>query len=192
MHGGSTAAAAAEADPDDPPDPSLLGADALDDGGDAGADLGEQSAGGGAPRKAKGKATRWNIPPHALQLLEKVFQEDKFPSVETRRTLAGDLKVTPRQVQVWFQNKRQRSVKPPIKAAERRMLHTSVRRRHSRRTRRGRTTHPPPPARPRRPPPAGEAPPGRAATGPHISRQPLRQALTSLLPSFPRTTSRRR
>ena len=192
MHGGSTAAAAAEADPDDPPDPSLLGADALDDGGDAGAELGEQSAGGGAPRKAKGKATRWNIPPHALQLLEKVFQEDKFPSVETRRTLAGDLKVTPRQVQVWFQNKRQRSVKPPIKAAERRMLHTSVRRRHSRRTRRGRTTHPPPPARPRRPPPGGEAPRGSCDDRPTYFA-PTSAASAHLPPPLPpRTTSRRR
>ena len=192
MHGGSTAAAAAEADPDDPPDPSLLGADALDDGGDAGAELGEQSAGGGAPRKAKGKATRWNIPPHALQLLEKVFQEDKFPSVETRRTLAGDLKVTPRQVQVWFQNKRQRSVKPPIKAAERRMLHTSVRRRRSRRSRRDRTTHPPPPARPRRPPPAGEAPRGSCGDRPTYFA-PTSAASAHLPPPLPpRTTSRRR
>ena len=177
MHGGSTAAAVAEADPDDPPDPSLLGADALDDGGDAGAELGEQSAGGGAPRKAKGKATRWNIPPHALQLLEKVFQEDKFPSVETRRTLAGDLKVTPRQVQVWFQNKRQRSVKPPIKAAERRMLHTSVRRRRSLSPHPPRPHDPPAAARPPAPPaPRRGGAPGRAATGPLFRANPAASA----------------
>ena len=60
------------------------------------------------PAEPTRKATRWNIPPHALQLLEKVFQENKFPSVETRRTIAADLKVKPRQVQTWFQNKRQR------------------------------------------------------------------------------------
>ena len=115
-----------EGEPEDAPDTSV---DAVDLGGEADAASSDPSAagGGGPARKAKGKATRWNIPPHALQILEKVFQDDKFPSVETRRTLAGDLKVTPRQVQVWFQNKRQRSVKPPIKAAERRMLHTSVR-----------------------------------------------------------------
>ena len=122
--------------------------------------------------------------PHALQLLEKVFQEDKFPSVETRRTLAGDLKVTPRQVQVWFQNKRQRSVKPLIKAAERRMLHTSVRP-PSLSPLASHPYDPPAAARPPAPPaPAGESPAGRATTGPHISRQPSRQALTPL-PSLP-------
>jgi len=64
----------------------------------------------GLGRKLKGK--RWNIPKNALQSLEQVFKSDKFPTVETRKNLAGDLNVTPRQVQVWFQNKRQRSVKP--------------------------------------------------------------------------------
>ena len=192
MHGGSTAAAAAEADPDDPPDPSLLGADALDDGGDAGAELGEQSAGGGAPRKAKGKATRWNIPPHALQLLEKVFQEDKFPSVETRRTLAGDLKVTPRQVQVWFQNKRQRSVKPPIKAAERRMLHTSVRP-PSLSPLASHPYDPPAAARPPAPPaPRRGGAPGSCGDRPTYFA-PTSAASAHLPPPLPpRTTSRRR
>ncbi|KAL3921323.1 MAG: hypothetical protein SGPRY_004944, partial [Prymnesium sp.] len=71
----------------------------------------------GSSKKRKGKSTRWNIPAHALQILEQVFQKDKFPTVETRKNLSTDLKVTPRQVQVWFQNKRQRSVKPPVKAS---------------------------------------------------------------------------
>ena len=82
------------------------------------------------PRKRKGKSTRWNIPKHALSRLEKVFIEDKFPSVETRKNLASELKVRPRQVQVWFQNKRQRSAKPPVKAGgvkDVQMLSTSVR-----------------------------------------------------------------
>ena len=60
------------------------------------------------PKKRKGKSTRWKIPATALQMLEQVFTVDKFPSVETRKQLALNLKVTPRQVQVWFQNKRQR------------------------------------------------------------------------------------
>jgi len=64
------------------------------------------------PKKRRGKATRWKIPPTALQMLEQVFKVDKFPSVETRKNLATNLKVTPRQVQVWFQNKRQRAVVP--------------------------------------------------------------------------------
>jgi len=60
-------------------------------------------------KKRKGKSTRWKIPANALQMLEQVFIIDKFPTVETRRQLAANLKVTPRQVQVWFQNKRQRA-----------------------------------------------------------------------------------
>lgn len=68
------------------------------------------------PKKRKGKSTRWNIPKHALTTLEQVFTRDKFPTVDTRKNLASELKVTPRQVQVWFQNKRQRSLKPPQKA----------------------------------------------------------------------------
>ena len=85
-------------------------------------------AGGGGPRKRKGKSTRWNIPTNALSTLEQVFGKDKFPSVETRKKIAADLKVTPRQVQVWFQNKRQRSTKPPGRPTDaRNMLQTSVR-----------------------------------------------------------------
>ncbi|KAL1521352.1 hypothetical protein AB1Y20_021019 [Prymnesium parvum] len=75
----------------------------------------EQLSRDAPPKKRKGKSTRWNIPAHALQILEQVFQKDKFPTVETRKNLSADLKVTPRQVQVWFQNKRQRSVKPTSK-----------------------------------------------------------------------------
>ena len=82
---------------------------------------------GGGPRKRKGKSTRWNIPTTALGMLEQVFAKDKFPSVETRKKIAADLKVTPRQVQVWFQNKRQRSTKPPGRPTDaRNMLQTSV------------------------------------------------------------------
>ena len=80
------------------------------------------------PRKRKGKSTRWNIPSNALSMLEQVFSKDKFPSVETRKKIAADLKVTPRQVQVWFQNKRQRSTKPPGRPTDTRsILNTSVR-----------------------------------------------------------------
>ena len=88
-----------------------------------------EGARGVPSKKRKGKSTRWNIPTHALSTLEQVFMKDKFPTVETRKNLAADLKVTPRQVQVWFQNKRQRSVKPPSKldSEPHEMLSTSVR-----------------------------------------------------------------
>ena len=73
--------------------------------------LGSFTEAPGPPRKRK-KYTRWNIPQEALSVLEEMYWKDKFPSVETRKALAEDLKVTPRQVQVWFQNKRQRAIKP--------------------------------------------------------------------------------
>ena len=83
----------------------------MDDGlGDSDGD--EPSNGRPLAKKRKGKSTRWKIPAQALGMLEQVFLVDKFPSVETRKQLAANLKVTPRQVQVWFQNKRQRAVRP--------------------------------------------------------------------------------
>jgi hypothetical protein len=87
---------------------------------------------GSSKKQRKGKTTRWNIPKAALQTLEEVFKSDKFPTVETRKNLAIDLHVSPRQVQVWFQNKRQRSGKPSSRAdgsqgGERNFLSTSVR-----------------------------------------------------------------
>jgi len=72
--------------------------------------LGSFTEAPGPPRKRK-KYTRWNIPQEALSVLEEMYWKDKFPSVETRKALAEDLKVTPRQVQRWFQNKRQRAIK---------------------------------------------------------------------------------
>jgi len=88
-----------------------------EDGEEADEDVEGADAGGSdsasAKKQRKNKSTRWNIPKSALQTLEQMFERDKFPSVETRKKLAQELNVTPRQVQVWFQNKRQRSVKPP-------------------------------------------------------------------------------
>lgn len=56
----------------------------------------------------KSKAPRWNIPQSALLILERVFALERFPAQDLRQRLAQDLDVTPRQVQVWFQNRRQR------------------------------------------------------------------------------------
>jgi len=43
-------------------------------------------------------------------VLEKVFEVDRicWPTPSQRQELAGTLNMTPRQVQVWFQNKRQK------------------------------------------------------------------------------------
>jgi hypothetical protein len=41
-----------------------------------------------------------------LDILEKVYLKEKLPSSDLRKELAEKLKMTPRRVQVWFQNKR--------------------------------------------------------------------------------------
>jgi|LauGreDrversion4_1035100.scaffolds.fasta_scaffold25345_3 hypothetical protein len=64
-----------------------------------------------AQPKKRVKYRRWNIPAQDLNTLEELYLKDQFPSVDTRRALADDLKVAPKRVQVWFQNKRQRAIK---------------------------------------------------------------------------------
>ena len=55
--------------------------------------------------------TRWHIDAVTLAVLEKVFTLDQFPNVETRKQLGAELGVSTRQIQVWFQNRRQRERK---------------------------------------------------------------------------------
>lgn len=55
--------------------------------------------------------TRWHIDAATLAVLEKVFTLDQFPNVETRKQLGAELGVSTRQIQVWFQNRRQRERK---------------------------------------------------------------------------------
>merc|ERR1719487_1256664 len=57
------------------------------------------------------KLSRWQIGNCALSVLEQVYSMDPFPGLDARRELAKQLNVSPRQVQVWFQNKRQRERK---------------------------------------------------------------------------------
>ena len=57
--------------------------------------------------------SRWHIDARSLTVLEAVFAVEMFPDVALRKQLGHDLQVSPRQIQVWFQNRRQRQ-----KAAE--------------------------------------------------------------------------
>ena len=58
-----------------------------------------------------GIVPRWHIDANALAVLETFFGVEMFPNVEARKQLGQDLQVSPRQIQVWFQNRRQRERK---------------------------------------------------------------------------------
>eukprot|EP00967_Tisochrysis_lutea_P129730 scaffold223417_cov33-Tisochrysis_lutea.AAC.1 len=67
-----------------------------------------------------GKTThspRWAISKKAKLILEQIYQMERFPSSEMHRRLAEDFEVEPRQVQFWFQNRRQRDSRA-LKAAQ--------------------------------------------------------------------------
>jgi len=51
---------------------------------------------------------RWTPDAEGRALLETIFQADNFPARPVRLQLAEALKVNQRQIQVWFQNRRQR------------------------------------------------------------------------------------
>lgn len=55
------------------------------------------------------RVARWNIAPDALEVLEEVFLVQQFPPIAMRERLAQTLNVTARQIQIWFQNRRQRA-----------------------------------------------------------------------------------
>jgi hypothetical protein len=59
-------------------------------------------------KEKRKRGHRWSVPAEALAVLQDAYQLDSLPSCTTRKKLAETLKVTPRQVTVWFQNKRQR------------------------------------------------------------------------------------
>lgn len=51
---------------------------------------------------------RWSVQARARSLLERSFETDPYPRMDARTRIANQLKVTQRQVQIWFQNRRQR------------------------------------------------------------------------------------
>ena len=57
---------------------------------------------------SKPRRPRWTPSEDAKALLEKVFIADSFPTFAVRSQLAEQLSIDSRQVQIWFQNRRQR------------------------------------------------------------------------------------
>lgn len=54
---------------------------------------------------------RWKISEYDRSVLESTLSITENPDADIRRKIANDLGRTPRQIQVWFQNKRQRKEK---------------------------------------------------------------------------------
>jgi len=56
--------------------------------------------------------SRWRIGEQSKDVLEAEFRKERFPSAGARLKLAESLDVEPRRIQVWFQNRRQRTKGP--------------------------------------------------------------------------------
>jgi len=59
-------------------------------------------------RVGKSRRPRWTPSEDAKALLETIFSADSFPTFTVRNQLAEQLGIDSRQVQIWFQNRRQR------------------------------------------------------------------------------------
>lgn len=60
------------------------------------------------PSSGEGWRSRTRFDARQLRVLGEVYDVDPVPSIQVRAMLAASLGVTPRTIQVWFQNKRQR------------------------------------------------------------------------------------
>jgi len=67
-------------------------------------------------KRAKLTVPRWSISRTHLRQLEEIFKTVKAPSLALRQSLAEQMGVNPRQVQVWFRNRRQRVRLAKLKA----------------------------------------------------------------------------
>ena len=55
---------------------------------------------------ARKKRKRHQTTPQQLRLLESIFAVNRTPDLALRTKLSGQLDMTPRRIQIWFQNKR--------------------------------------------------------------------------------------
>ncbi|KAJ1829722.1 hypothetical protein LPJ56_000034 [Coemansia sp. RSA 2599] len=55
------------------------------------------------------RRTRTTLTPYQLRVLFRVWERTQYPSSDLRSRLASNLMMTPRNVQIWFQNQRQKT-----------------------------------------------------------------------------------
>lgn len=59
-------------------------------------------------QRAKKKRVRTVMTNLQIKMLGNIFQENQFPSTEVREEIARSIHMSPRSVQIWFQNQRQK------------------------------------------------------------------------------------
>ncbi|KAL7349449.1 homeobox protein HD-3 [Encephalitozoon intestinalis] len=69
--------------------------------------------------KKNSKNSRTRMSPGQVEILVDSFKENPFPSTSTREELSKTLGTSPRTVQIWFQNQRQK-VRNQTRAPEKR------------------------------------------------------------------------
>jgi len=72
----------------------------------------QQGASSGSSEEGKqALRKKWQVDPAQQVILERAYLINIFPNADARKQLATQLNVTPLQIQVWFQNRRQRERK---------------------------------------------------------------------------------
>lgn len=74
----------------------------------------------------KSKKKRHRTTPEQLRVLEEVFEYEKTPDLQLRQRLARQLNMTPRRVQVWFQNKRAKEKRMNAKKSKQKVNRNQV------------------------------------------------------------------
>ena len=87
------------------------------------------SSSAGDEPSAPARPKRCKISREQLDVLVKSFEEEPLPNFDQRQAMAKHLGMTPRSVQIWFQNRRQR-LKPTPKAAPESLAQPSASHQH--------------------------------------------------------------